>query len=194
MVCQGLWTLSDKEFTINMIGIGLFEFGSIELHGHFFYQLPLAQDLFFQLFECIIQSNALDSDSLPFDISAMILVIYVLQSSLLSLWKTKTLCQGLWTLNNAEHIIDLIGIDIFRLDKDPREFVLKFFDTGPQTREDPFCQFSDGLFQSNTPGSNLFSSGSGAMTQVTHVLETCSHLLWDAQSISHGFQTLIKGE
>src|SRR2546421_6868290 len=108
MACQSYWTLSDNEFTINMIGIDLSEFGSIELHGHFFYQLPLAQDLFSQLFECIIQSNMLDSDRLPIDISAMILPIHTPQSSLLSLRKIKTLCQDFWTLNNMEYAIDLI--------------------------------------------------------------------------------------
>src|SRR5205814_9361406 len=111
-------------------------------------------------FEGIIQSNMLDCDSLPIDISAMILPIHMPQSSLLSLWKTKTLRQGFWTLNNMEYAIDLIGIDIFRLDRDPREFVLKLFDTVPDAREDLFCQFSNGLFQSNTPDSDLFSSRS----------------------------------
>src|SRR5260370_617411 len=186
MICQSQWTLSDNELTINMIGIALFDFGSIELHGQFFYQLPLAQDLFRQFIACIIQSNALDSESPPSAISAMILVIYLLQSSLLSLWETETLCQSLGTLNNAEHIIDLIGIDIFRLDKDSREFVLKFFDIVPKARKDLFCQLSDSLFQSNTPDSDIFSSGGGAMTQVTDVLKIGSHLLWDAQSIGHG--------
>src|SRR5579859_1597339 len=92
---HGLWTLSQTQLPIDLISVDLLEIISVEFLGQSFDELPVAQDLFSQLADCIIQSNALDCDILTLDIHAMILLIHVLEGCQFSLWETETLCHSL---------------------------------------------------------------------------------------------------
>src|SRR5882762_1710932 len=69
---HGLWTLSQTQLPIDLISVDLLEVISVEFIGQSFDELPVAQELFSQLADCIIQCNALDCDIPTPDIPTMI--------------------------------------------------------------------------------------------------------------------------